>query len=156
MIQKLKRFTIASIFALVIGALTLVIAQAQTATPISPTPAAPSSSSAENCKSCHADIYAEWQSGPHGQAMSDPVFTSAWESQGKPGACLVCHSTGYDPVSQTMTNGVDGTACHNPMPIDEPKQPAPIDDTPALCGKCHSDPRFSTGDWTMSAHYQRG
>ena len=153
MLTTIKRFLISLIFALVIGSLTLIIAQAQAPTPEQPTPAVPSS---QNCKSCHADIYASWQNGPHGQAMNDPIFTSAWESQGRPGACLVCHSTGYDPVTQTMTNGVDCTACHNPMPIDHPKQPAPVDSTPALCGKCHSDPRFSTGDWTMSAHYQRG
>jgi predicted CXXCH cytochrome family protein len=149
----LRHFLTALAFAFVTAALTLVIAQAQTATPISPSG---TTSSSENCANCHKDIYDSWQVGPHGQAMSDPVFNTAWESQGKPGACLVCHSTGYDPVTQSMTSSVTCTACHNPMSIDHPKQPAPVDSTPALCGKCHSDPRFSTGDWMMSAHYQRG
>ena len=160
MLSNLKHFIIALIFALVIGALTLVIVQAQSSTPVSPTPTPSSPTlntlSSATCKSCHQDIYNDWLNGPHGQAMNDPVFTTEWQAEGKPGACLVCHSTGYDPVTQTMISGVDCTACHNPMPIDHPKQPAPIDNTPALCAKCHSDPRFSTSEWTMSAHYQAG
>jgi predicted CXXCH cytochrome family protein len=31
----------------------------------------------------------------------------------------------------------------------------PIDASPDLCGKCHSDPRFATENWKLSAHYQR-
>jgi len=32
----------------------------------------------------------------------------------------------------------------------------PVDTSPDLCGKCHSDPRFSTNNWKLSTHYQRG
>ncbi len=78
-------------------------------------------------------------------------------AQGKPGACLVCHTTGYDPTTgKSDASSVSCTACHSPVPANHPTDKMPIDTTPDLCGKCHSDPRFSTQDWQLSAHYQRG
>jgi predicted CXXCH cytochrome family protein len=32
----------------------------------------------------------------------------------------------------------------------------PVDRSPDLCGRCHSDTRFGWQDWTVSTHYQRG
>ena len=93
--------------------------------------------------------------GPHGQALYDPVFAKAWSEQGEPGACLVCHTTGYDPATGAFASeGVDCSACHSPIPTDHPYENMPVDNTTELCGKCHSDPRFSD-NWKLSAHYQR-
>jgi predicted CXXCH cytochrome family protein len=105
---------------------------------------------------CHKDIYDTWKTGPHGQALSDPVFAEAWNNQGKPGACLVCHTTGYDPATgQAAVEGVSCEACHSPIPANHPMDNMPVDKTPDLCGKCHSDPRFATENWKLSVHYQR-
>ena len=96
-------------------------------------------------------------SGPHGHAVDDPVFQEEWTAQGKPGACLVCHVTGYDPATATWkADGVTCEACHNPVPTDHPKSPMPIDRSTDLCGRCHSDTRFGWQEWTISTHYQRG
>jgi predicted CXXCH cytochrome family protein len=89
--------------------------------------------------------------------MSDPIFLQEWNKQGKPGACLVCHSTDYDPATGTSSaEGVNCGSCHNPIPANHPKDTMPITTSPDLCGKCHSDSRFSTDNWKLSTHYQRG
>jgi predicted CXXCH cytochrome family protein len=107
--------------------------------------------------SCHTEFANEWEKGSHGEAVSDPTFQSEWTKQGKPGACLVCHTTGYDPATGTwQSDGVSCEACHGPMKPDHPKSPMPVDASPQLCARCHSDTRFDWQDWQGSTHYQRG
>ncbi len=156
------RFLIGLFFALPIVGLALFLtqisadAQAQAQDP-QPTPEGPVVKvNYENCVGCHKDILESWQHGPHGQALNDPIFAAAWSAQGEPGACLVCHTTGYDPASSNFdSEGVACTACHNPIPADHPTENMPVDNTTELCGKCHSDPRFSDESFAMSSHYQR-
>ncbi len=162
MFARIERIIIATMFALLAAGITLIMASAQGPTPppvtatVTETPVA--TASAGTCGGCHQDIANTWAHGPHAQALSDPVFEASWESQGKPGACLVCHTTGYDPATgQSENEGITCVACHNPVPANHPKEdPMPVDKSPDLCGKCHSDPRFSTENWQLSAHYQRG
>ena len=154
--KNTRRFVISLLFALLVAGVTLVVAQAQT-----PQPALTSQPTTgmtnDNCIACHKDIASSWMTGAHGKAGTDPIFNDAWIAQGKPGACLVCHSTGYDPTNgSSVASSVACTACHSPVPADHPTQKMPIDTTPDLCGKCHSDPRFATQNWKLSAHYQRG
>jgi predicted CXXCH cytochrome family protein len=151
MISRIERLLIALMFALLAAGITLVVASAQDDNP----PAVPSTST--NCAGCHTEYQTTWQSGPHGQAGSDPVFLEEWTKQGKPGACLVCHTTGYDPATATFkADGVTCEACHGPAPADHPKTPMPVDRSTDLCGRCHSDTRFGWQDWKVSTHYQRG
>jgi predicted CXXCH cytochrome family protein len=147
----LNRLLISLAFALLAGGITLFVAQAQTAEPPQTTLMRD-----VNCIACHSDIAATWETGPHGKAGTDPVFLDSWNTQGKPGACLVCHNTGYDPATGTSeADSVACTACHNPVPADHPTDRMPIDTTSDLCGTCHSDPRFAVENWQLSAHYQR-
>ena len=65
-----------------------------------------------------------WQNGAHGQAGSDPIFVEEWTKQGKPGACLVCHTTGYDPATATYkADGVTCEACHGAATGRSPQKP---------------------------------
>jgi predicted CXXCH cytochrome family protein len=149
---RIERILLALMFALVFAGATFLIADAQDGTP----PPA-NNVTYENCMGCHKDVQDTWQNGPHGHAMSDPVFAQAWNAQGKPGACLVCHSTEYDPATgQSQSEGVNCASCHSPIPANHPVDNMPVDTSPDLCGKCHSDPRFSTDNWKLSTHYQRG
>jgi predicted CXXCH cytochrome family protein len=149
--SKLERLLIALTFALLAAGITLVVASAQDGT--SP----PAQTASNDCAVCHTEFETSWQSGPHGQAGSDPIFVEEWTKQGKPGACLVCHTTGYDPATATYkADGVTCEACHNPVPADHPKSPMPVDRSTDLCGRCHSDTRFGWQDWKVSTHYQRG
>ncbi len=147
---KLERLLIALIFALLAAGVTLLVASAQDST-VSTT------QFTQDCAVCHTEFATTWQSGAHGQAARDPVFVEEWTTQGKPGACLVCHTTGYDPATATYeAEGVTCVACHGPAPTDHPKSPMPVNRTTDLCGQCHSDTRFGWQDWKVSTHYQRG
>ncbi len=153
MLSRFERLMIAIMFALLVAGVTLVFAQAQgggpTTTPVE-------KATADNCADCHKEIYDNWQNSLHGQSTTDTVFINVWNAQGQPGACLVCHTTGYDPATgKSQAQSVSCIACHNPMLANHPVDNMPVDKTPDSCSKCHSDPRFSTDNWKMSAHYQR-
>lgn len=173
----IKRTSIAIIFALFVTAATYMIARAGTETggaaPQSqptalPQPTMPIETSVPKtsqqqvaCSVCHSKFTDAVQSGSHGHAISDPLFTQMWTDQGKPGACLVCHVTGYDPATGTwQEDGVSCEACHGPVPAahssDPVANPVPVDRTSDLCGRCHSGDRFNIADWQSSTHFQRG
>lgn len=148
-----KRFVIALSMALVFATASLLIAQAQTPQPANGTPAVQTG----DCATCHKDTHAAWQKGAHGLATASDSFQQEWQAQGKPGACLVCHTTGYDPATgKWKSDGVACESCHSPVPANHPTDKMPIDTSAELCGKCHSDPSFASADWKLSAHYQRG
>ena len=150
MFSRIERLLIALLFALVAAGVTLLVAEAQEENP-------PPQEPTLNCAACHTEFQTTWMSGPHGQAGTDPVFVEQWTTQGKPGACLVCHVTGYDPATATWkADGVTCEACHNPVSLDHPKSPMPINRSTDLCGRCHSDTRFGWQEWKISTHYQRG
>ena len=151
MLSRYARLLIALLFALLAAGITLVLAQAQNNPPAGPVQGTPT------CVSCHTEFATAWQNGMHGQAVSNPQFAAEWTKQGKPGACLVCHTTGYDPATGTwQEDGVACEACHGPMKAGHPKDPMPVDRSPDLCARCHSDTRFDWQDWQGSTHYQRG
>jgi predicted CXXCH cytochrome family protein len=150
--SRMNRLWLSVLFAFVFASATFFIVNAQDTTP-----PPPNQITYDNCVACHKDILDTWQSGPHGQAMSDPIFAQEWNKQGKPGACLVCHTTGYDPAAgKSQAEGVNCAACHSPIPANHPVDNMPVNKSPDLCGKCHSDTRFSTDNWKLSTHYQRG
>lgn len=153
--KLLKRFSIAILFSLLVTAATYMIAQARTETG---QPALPQQQN--GCFGCHSKFRDAWQSGAHGHASSDPLFDQMWTDQGKPGACLVCHVTGYDPALGTWKeDGVSCEACHGPVPAehsaDPSANPVSVDRTNDLCGRCHSGDRFNTQEWQASTHFQR-
>ena len=155
MYSRLERFCIALMFALLAAGATLVIVRAQAGGPGSPT--TPPTQQTPTCVACHTEFATEWANGPHGKAVSDPKFVADWTQQGKPGACLVCHVTNYDPATGTwQQDGVSCEACHGPMIADHPKAAMPVDRSPELCARCHSDTRFGWQEWQGSTHYQRG
>jgi predicted CXXCH cytochrome family protein len=151
--SNLKRILIALVFALLAAGGTLVVVEAQDGS----TPALPVAQQEDsNCTECHTEFQMTWMNGAHGQAGSDPIFLADWESQGKPGACLVCHTTGYDPATATWkSDNVSCEACHS-GDGEHPKSAMTTDTSPDLCGRCHSDTRFGWQDWQGSTHYQRG
>ncbi|HSL31854.1 MAG TPA: cytochrome c3 family protein [Anaerolineales bacterium] len=149
--SRVERLLIALVFAWFAAGVTLVIASAKEKG------AEPPAGFTSDCAVCHTEYQMTWESGPHGQAADDPEFVAEWTAQGKPGACLVCHTTGYDPATASYESaGVTCEACHGPANPDHPKTPMPVDRTTDLCGRCHSDTRFGWQDWKVSTHYQRG
>jgi predicted CXXCH cytochrome family protein len=152
MTSRIERLLIAIMFALLAAGITLIVASAQGSNPSPQT-----SDGTTDCAVCHTEFQMTWENGAHGKAGKDPVFVGEWTKQGKPGACLVCHTTGYDPATATYkADGVTCEACHGPVPADHPKTPMKVDRSPDLCGRCHSDTRFGWQNWKVSTHYQRG
>lgn len=169
--KLLKRFSIAILFAIFVTGATYMIAKAGTepsGPAQQPQPTQQPQSTEQQptqqqigCNVCHSKFTDAVQSGTHGHAISDPLFNQMWTDQGKPGACLVCHVTGYDPALGTWKeDGVSCEACHGPVPIthstDPVANPVPVDRTSDLCGRCHSGDRFNIPDWQSSTHFQRG
>lgn len=149
--RTLERVLIGTAFALLLAAATFVFVQAEDQ------PAASLQQASGDCMACHADFQGALSSGAHGHATNDPIFNQAWVDQGQPGACLVCHVTGYDPASGTWEqDGVACQACHSPVTPNHPEEPMPVDKTADLCGRCHSDARFGWQEWQTSNHFQRG
>lgn len=149
MITKPRKALFSLMLALLAAGVTFVIVQAKVAT------SAPEQQTL-NCGSCHEETQMAWYGGAHGTANRNSSFTQAWADQGQPGACLVCHVTGYDPASGTWKqDGVSCEACHTPVNVNHPQEPMPIKDPVELCGQCHSDARFGWQEWQSSTHYQR-
>ena len=151
MFSRFNKILISLVFALFFTAVTLVAVSAQDATP------PPAQKEKSDCATCHADSQMSWQNGPHGHASDDPVFVTAWTDQGKPGACLTCHVTGYDEASGTWKeDGVTCAACHTDKGGEHPKTTMSVESTPNTCGTCHTDTRFGLQAWEGSTHYQKG
>ncbi len=157
MFPILRRLLFALAIAAISAGLVLVLARAQepTGEPTVTDPAQARDPYGE-CINCHKDIYDTWKGGLHGTSMTDPVFTFQWNSQGNPDACLLCHSTEYDTASGQAKDGITCVACHSPIPPNHPTDPVPVNNASDLCAKCHTDPRFTTQNWEMSAHYAHG
>jgi predicted CXXCH cytochrome family protein len=153
--KYLKRFSIACAFALLVAGVTYMLAQAKTGT------AAPAQQGQKvECLTCHSKFNDALQAGAHGRAISDPKFSQMWTDQGKPGACLVCHVTGYDPGTGTwQEDGVACEACHGPVPAEHTTNPTAnpvaVDRSSNLCGRCHSGSFFDVQEWQSSTHFQR-
>jgi len=149
--SKAVRWFISILFSLTLATITLIAVQAKSS------PAVPAQQQAGDCFSCHPDFQAAWVSGAHAHASNDPLFSQTWVDQGQPGACLVCHVTGYDPGSGTWkSDGVTCQACHASEGVNHPEEPMPVDRSTELCGHCHSDARFGWQEWQTSTHFQRG
>lgn len=105
---------------------------------------------AEDCQNCHPAFQAAWAKGAHGRATSDPVFQEKWAAEGSPRECLACHTTGYDPSTDTyVSEGITCEACHSPIPANHPTTPMPVDRSANLCGRCHTETLF---EWQASQH----
>jgi len=104
----------------------------------------------EDCAACHQEFVASWQNSKHGNATTDPTFQLEWEKAGKPGECMECHTTGYNPATGTWeADGITCLACHNPVPANHPAEPMGSDRSAELCGKCHTETFFQ---WQVSQH----
>jgi predicted CXXCH cytochrome family protein len=128
------RSLVGAAFALPLMLVSVALAQADQSEVV-PTPA-PAAGELD-CQSCHDDFHAAWASGRHGPAAT-AGFQSAWKQQGRPQACLSCHTL----------QGLQCETCHLALP-DHPDSPASVDKSPARCGECHSATYLG---WQVSQH----
>jgi len=134
-------------FAILSGVVTTVWAQADSNS-------YPVLSTDLDCQGCHPAFVATWENSAHAQAMSNMVFLNAWHERQDEKECLVCHTTGYDPASNTwLVEGVSCQACHSPLTENHPKEPMPSDRSSELCGNCHTETVIA---WQTSKHQNTG
>lgn len=135
------------LFAIPLMMVTFVFAKAENP------PAVPTSQSTD-CASCHPAFTTALHESKHGSATTNEIFKSKWESQGKPGQCLTCHATGYDPTTYTWkADGVTCEICHTPYSANHPLEPMSTYRSAELCGKCHTETHF---EWQASGHQKEG
>lgn len=150
MFSRYEKIIFSVMVALLLAGVTILAASAQDVTP-------PPTEGEETCADCHEEFQMSWQNGPHGNATEDPIFVNAWTDQGKPGACLACHVTGYNEETGTwLEDGVSCIACHVDNGGDHPKTAMSVDVTGGTCGTCHTDARFGQEEWEESTHYATG
>lgn len=153
MFSRFEKIVPAVLLALLAAAVAILAVSAQDGAPPPPPPA----DGEKACADCHEEYQMRWLKGPHGKATADPIFVKAWTEQGKPGACLECHVTGYDEATGAwLEEGVSCVACHADDGGDHPKTAMSVDMTGGTCGTCHTDARFGQEQWETSAHYAAG
>lgn len=151
MTSRIERLLIAIAFALLAAGVTLIIGSAKNET------AQLQRQFTTDCAACHTDTQMTWENGAHGKANSNPIFIDEWTKQGKPGACLTCHTTGYDPATATYkADGVACESCHSPIAPDHPTNPMPVEPSPELCRQCHSSAELGTQTTQANTHYEQG
>ena len=62
------------------------------AIPLQKVPAGIPSLKAEDCGTCHKEIYEEWKTSYHGRAYTDPFFQAYWKKDNQVWICLNCHA----------------------------------------------------------------
>lgn len=108
----------------------------------------------ENCKSCHLNITNLWSESAHAHAYDDPYFQEKWNGLGKPGDCLVCHTTNYQASDGSYAHeGVSCEACHGKVESNHPPAVVPIRSDNEFCGTCHTT---TIHEWRLSGHSQAG
>lgn len=142
----LGRLLMGLVFALPLALVSFALAQAGPAVAGAPPGEDP------DCQSCHAGVQQSWEAGAHANALSDPVFKTAWAEQGQAKECLSCHTTGFDAAAGAyQAEGVTCGACHEPVPGNHPLSPASMSRSSELCATCHRDTQF---EWQNSRHGQ--
>jgi predicted CXXCH cytochrome family protein len=102
------------------------------------------------CQECHLDIKSHWQDSPHAHAYDDPIFQTQWTSLGKPGECLACHTTNYQPATgEYDAEGIACEACHGEVTGEHPPEIVSIKADTEYCGTCHTT---TLGEWHQTGH----
>ena len=136
------------------------------------------------CETCHAEVQKNWFEGAHSLARTGHVLKEAsncvachpkmmggqmvpsgapaathqpGDPAGGPNTCPVCHTTGYDPATNSSkSQGFPCEACHSPIPANHPESDMPIYTGTNMCASCHSDSRFNWSEWKDSKHFKEG
>lgn len=137
-----------------VGIVTMLISLSVASAASLPQEPAPQTLSDDNCKSCHLNVTNLWSESAHAHAFDDPYFQESWNGMGKPGDCLVCHTTNYKASDGSYSHeGVSCEACHGKVESNHPPAVVPIRSDTEFCGTCHTT---TIHEWRLSGHSQAG
>lgn len=126
-----------------------------TSTPVPATePPTTESAPTKECAECHPNVEDAWMASSHAHAYDDEQFVERWNSMGKPGECLACHTTNYQSTTNSFTGeGVQCEACHGEATEGHPPAIVPVKADTEYCGSCHTT---TLGEWRLTGHSTAG
>ncbi len=139
----------------VVGAAGAITNAQSTSTPNPETKQTPTETrQSKECAECHPNIDDAWVASPHAHAYDDKEFVERWDTMGKPGECLSCHTTGYQSTTNTFTaEGIQCEACHGEAVENHPPAIVPVQADTDYCGSCHTT---TLGEWRLTGHSTAG
>lgn len=104
--------------------------------PVAVLPEPLGSPSAEECSSCHAEIYQEWQTSMHRQAWDDPYYQVDLHFDGDQQICLNCHIPLADQQEHLVT-GFRDRERWDPILVPNPDFDPDLRHEGVTCLVCH-------------------
>ncbi len=92
--------------------------------------------SAEECRTCHVEIYREWSGSMHANAWEDPYFQVDFVYDGSQQICLNCH-TPLENQQQDLVLGFNDAGKFDPILKPNPNYDAGLRDEGVTCAACH-------------------
>lgn len=92
--------------------------------------------SAEECGTCHKDIYLEWKRANHSKAWEDLQFQAEWKKDKKLWVCINCHTPLQDQQEFIVTGKQNGDYF---KPVKEPNPffDSELQKEAITCAVCH-------------------
>lgn len=106
------------------------------AVPNQPVPEGLSSLSAEECGTCHSEIYAEWKTSIHAHAWRDPYFQAYWQHDDRIWICLNCHTPLENQQPERVLDLEDGKV-QRPVKVPNPAFDPALREEGITCAGCH-------------------
>jgi len=91
---------------------------------------------AEECGTCHKEIYEEWKTSIHSRAYVDPFFQAYWNKDEHIWICLNCHSP-MQPQQPWVIQGLEDGKVYKPIKADNPHYDADYQQEGITCAVCH-------------------
>jgi hypothetical protein len=91
---------------------------------------------AEECGTCHKEIYEEWKTSIHSKAFVDPFFQAYWNKDEHIWICLNCHSP-MQPQQPWLIQGLEDGKVYKPIKADNPHYDADYQQEGITCAACH-------------------
>jgi len=91
---------------------------------------------AEQCGTCHKEIYEEWKTSIHSKAYLDPFFQAYWNKDEHIWICLNCHSP-MQPQQPWVIQGLEDGKVYKPVKVDNPHYDAEYQQEGITCAACH-------------------
>ncbi|MDT8384139.1 MAG: hypothetical protein RRB22_06965 [Gammaproteobacteria bacterium] len=91
---------------------------------------------AEECATCHRDVYDEWSTTIHSQAWTDPYFQVDWRFDGSPQICKNCHIP-LDRQQEFTVTGFNDAEKWDPILQPNPDFDPALQHEGVTCNVCH-------------------
>ena len=106
------------------------------AIPFQQVPVGLESLKAEECGSCHREIYEEWKTSIHAHAYQDPFFQAYWKKDDNVWVCLNCHSP-LENQQPTLIQDIPGGRVEKAVQVPNYRFDPGYQAEGVTCAACH-------------------